>query len=492
MLMTSVAAGEVSASAGQGSAELWRWSATRLAHAIATAQISSREAVQSCLDRIAATNPQLNALVEVSAQEALDAAAEADRLVAAGGPLGPLHGVPITTKINSDQAGHVTTNGVVALKDDVAEADSPQVASLRRAGAILVGRSNTPAFSFRWFTTNDVHGRTLNPWNATRTPGGSSGGAASSVAAGMTPIAHGNDIGGSVRYPGYVCGLVALRPTVGRVSSMHRLPQGLDPSPAFPAMGVEGPLARSIEDVRLALRCMDAPDARDPIHVPGATAPPPAPRPLQVGLVRDVGVAAPTSAVNAALDQAAAWLGDAGYVVEEVELPLLAEAYRLWWLLVMEEFRMVMPMVEQFGDDGMKRAAEHYYKVRAELIGEEPGLPDYIRGYGRRATLMRQLSEFMDRYSTILTPVSAEQAFEQDADLVGVDRMREVIAAQWSMMAVPLLGFPGLAVPTGVAGGLPVGVQLIGRRFDEEALLDAGAVIEARAGSLTPIDPIEG
>jgi amidase len=488
--MTSVAPGEVSVSDGKGSAELWRWPATRLAHAIATAQISSREAVQSCLDRIAAVNPQLNALAEVSAQEALDAAAEADRLVASGGPLGPLHGVPVTTKINSDQAGHVTTNGVAALKDDVAEADSPQVASLRRAGAILVGRSNTPAFSFRWFTNNDIHGRTLNPWDVARTPGGSSGGAGSSVAAGMTPIAHGNDIGGSVRYPAYVCGVVGLRPTVGRVSSMHRLPEGASPLPAFPLMGVEGPLARSIEDARLALRCMAAPDARDPVHVPGATAPPPAPRPLRVGLVRDVGVATSASAVDAALDQAAAWLGDAGYVVEEVELPLLAEAYRLWWLLVMEEFRMVMPMVEQFGDDAMKRAAQNYYEVRAELFGGEPGLTDYMTGYGRRATLMRQLGEFMDRYSTILLPVSAEQALEQDADLGGTDRMREVIAAQWSMMAVPVLGFPGLSVPTGVAGGLPVGVQLVGRRFDEEALLDAGAVIEARAGTFTPIDPV--
>ena len=255
-------------------------------------------------------------------------------------------------------------------------------------------------------------------------------------------------------------------------------------------MGVEGPLARSVEDVRLALRCMSAPDARDPVHVPGAAAPPPAERPLQVGLVRDVGVAAPTSAVNAALDQAAAWLSDAGYAVEEVEPALLAEAYRLWWLLVMQEFRTVMPMVDQFGDDAIKRAAQHYYQVRAELLGEEPGLGEYMRGYGRRATLMRLLSELMERHSTLLTPVSAEQAFEQDADLSGVDRMREVIAAQWSMMAVPVLGFPGLTVPTGVAGGLPIGVQLVGRRFDEERLLDAGAVIEARAGAFTPIDPV--
>ncbi len=467
--------------------ELWRWSATRIAHGVATGLISSREAVQSCLARIEAVNPALNALVEVSAEEALRAADHADRLTGSGAPLGPLHGVPVAIKVNTDQAGHATTDGGAAYKNRIAASDGPPVANLRKAGAILLARSNTPAFSQRWFTSNDAHGRTLNPWNAARTPGGSSGGAASAVSSGMVPLAHGDDSGGSVRYPAYACGIVGLRPTVGRLAAFFG-PQDVDPSLSLQTMLVPGPLARSVADVRLALRGLAGTDARDPVHVPGAPMAPPAGRPSRVAMVRDHGVATPTAAVDGALDSAAAWLTDSGYLVEEVELPLLTEAYRLWYLLCMEELRQLMPLLEEVGDAGMRKAAEHYYAVSSEWWGEST-LTGFMNGYARRGTLIRQLAEFMERYSTVLLPVSAEQAFEQDADISSVDRMREVMAAQASMMAIPLLGFPALSVPTGVAGGLPVGVQLLGRRFDEDGILDAAEVIERRAGTFTPVDP---
>src|SRR3954469_7163007 len=468
--------------------ELWRWSATQLAQGIAAGQISAREATESCLGRIDAVNPGLTALVEVSREEALQAAEDADRRTASGAELGPLHGVPVAIKVNSDQKGHATTNGVVAFKDIIATTDSPQVASLRRSGAIFVGRSNTPAFSYRWFTSNDLHGRTLNPWDATRTPGGSRGGASSAVASGMVPIAHGNDIGGSVRYPPYPCGLVGLRPPAGRGAGLCG-PPARAPALTVQSMLVQGPLARSVEDIRLAMRGFAGADPRDPFSVPGAPAAPPVEQPLRVALVRDHGVVSPTAAVNDALDQSARWLEDAGYLVEEVELPLLAEAYRLWYLLCMEEFRQIMPLVEDVGDDGMKKAAAGYYAVSSEWWGDKPGLADYMNGYARRGTLIRMLGEFMERYPTVLLPVSAEQAFEQDADIVSTESMRRVMAAQSSMMAIPVLGFPAVSVPTGVAGGLPVGVQLLGRRFDEDGILDAAEAIEARAGTFTPIDP---
>ena len=200
-------------------------------------------------------------------------------------------------------------------------------------------------------------------------------------------------------------------------------------------------------------------------------------------------MATPSKAVSEALDQAARWLGDAGYVVEEAELPLLAEAYRLWYLLCMEEFRLIMPLVEQVGDEGMKKAAEGYYAVSSEWWGTQPSLTDYMNGYARRGTLIRMLGEFMQRFPVILLPVSAEQALEQDADIASIDSMRRAMAAQSSMMAIPVLGFPALSVPTGMAGGLPAGVQLLGRRFDEDGILNAAEVIEARAGTFTPIDP---
>ena len=181
--------------------DLWRWSASDLAHAIRTRQISSRDAVHACLNRIEQVNPHINAIVECRTEEALAGADAADAAVVRGEELGPLHGVPVTIKVNVDQAGYATTNGVVAFRDKIATEDSPVVANWRKAGAVFIGRTNTPAFSHRWFTANELHGETLNPRNAALTPGGSSGGAAAAVATGMGPLAHGNDYGGSIRYP---------------------------------------------------------------------------------------------------------------------------------------------------------------------------------------------------------------------------------------------------------------------------------------------------
>ncbi|MEA2627457.1 MAG: amidase [Candidatus Binatota bacterium] len=475
-----------------GSTELWQWPATDLARAIRTRRISSREVVESCLRRIDRVNPKLNALVELSPEEALAGADAADTAVARGEPLGPLHGVPVSIKINVDQAGHPTTNGIVALRDNVAEDDGPTVAKVRSAGAVFVGRSNTPAFSFRWFTANDLHGRTLNPWDARRTPGGSSGGAGAVVASGMLPIAHGNDIGGSIRYPAYACGVTGIRPTVGRVPTWYGPVDG-DESPSVQTMVAQGPLARTVADLRIALDAMSGYDPRDPMSVPMplASKNPPLERPIRVGLLRDVGAAAPVPAVARALEQSARWLADAGYAVEEVQMPVLGEAWRLWWLLALEEFRQLLPTIEEIGDEAIKRAASHYFEVSKEWWGPAPGLAEYMNGYARRATLIARLQQFQEKFPLVLLPVSAEQAFEQDADLASVERTREVIAAQWSMMAIPLVGFPAISVPTGVAEGLPVGVQLLGPRFREDLLFDAAEVVEARAGVFTPIDPRE-
>src|SRR5699024_3405832 len=169
--------------------ELWRWTATELAYGIRTKLISSREATKSSLNRIEQINPKINAIAELIVEEALQAADAADKAVAEGETLGPLHGVPVATKINTDQADHATTDGVVSFRDNIASSDSPSIANLRNAGAVFVARSNVPAFSLRWFSNNDLHGSTLNPWDSSRTPGGSSGGASAAVASGMVPIA---------------------------------------------------------------------------------------------------------------------------------------------------------------------------------------------------------------------------------------------------------------------------------------------------------------
>lgn len=469
-------------------AELWKWSATAQAHAIRTGAISSRELTLASFDRIEQVNPKLNALVETSRDEALEMADAADKAVARGDALSPIHGLTVSVKVNSNQVGHATTHGVVAFKDDIATTDDPHVANLRKAGAVFVGRGNSPAFSYRWFTNNDLHGRTLNPWDSTRTPGGSSGGAASAVSSGMVSIGHGNDIGGSIRQPAFCCGIAGLRPTVGRIPSWFGAPDQDQPL-SVQTMLTQGPLARKVSDLRLALAAMSPCDPREGLYAPVPLQGLPATRPIKVGLLRNAQIAKPSKNVSAALDQAARWLTEAGYVVEEIDDPVFEEAYRLWYLLAMEEFRQIMPLVNDIGDHGMQTAAAHFYSIAADWWGDRPDLAAYMNGYARRGTLIARLQQFMQNYPLILMPVSAEQAFKQDSDIESLESMRKVVTANWSMMAVPVLGFPALSVPTGVADGLPVGVQLLGQRYREDMVLDAGEVVEARAGTFTPVDP---
>ena len=283
--------------------EIWRWDAADIAHVIRTRAVSAREAVKSSLDRLDAVNPRINAVVDIIAEEALAAAAAADDAVRRGDAVGPLHGVPVTIKVNIDQKGRATTNGVVAFRDVIATADSPPVANWRKAGAIIIGRTNTPAFSWRWFTDNDLHGATRNPWHAGITPGGSSGGAAAALASGIGALAHGNDIGGSIRYPAYACGLAGIRPSFGRVPSFN--PSAPEERPlSTQIMSVQGPLARRVRDLRLGLAAMAQFDARDPWWVPAPLQGPPPKRPIRVAIAADPGRAGVAPAVAAAVRQA--------------------------------------------------------------------------------------------------------------------------------------------------------------------------------------------
>ncbi|MFC7645528.1 amidase [Streptosporangium lutulentum] len=380
--------------------------------------------------------------------------------------------MPTSLKINSDQEGFATSNGVVAFADAIATDDSPQARLLRSAGGIFVGRSNAPTLSYRWFTENDLFGRTSNPWDSTRTPGGSSGGAAAAVASGMVPIAQGNDIGGSLRYPAYACGVVGLRPTVGRVPG-RMVPPDVDDSLSMQLMAVQGPLARTVEDVRLALDAMSSFDPRDPLSL--HTVPSPSPHVNRAGSACFAVTASARTSKRwtTPSTRPPSWLAAAGYEVEEIELPLLEEAYRLWYLLCMQDFRPMLPLVGQVGDIGLQRIVAHCYAVAEQWWGAEPTLDECLAAWARRGTLISQLQQFLEDYPIILMPTSAEQAFEWDRDIVTPESMCELAAIQYSMMAIPVLGFPALSVPTGVADGLPVGVQLLARRFDESALLDA-------------------
>jgi len=226
--------------------EIWALSATALAAKIREGEISAGEAALAALARLNEVNPRLNAVVAHRPEEVLSQAAGVDAAIARGEDPGPLAGVPVTVKVNIDQAGFATTNGVRAQEHLIARSNSPVVDNLRRAGAVILGRTNTPAFSLRWFTSNLVHGATKNPRDARLTPGGSSGGAAAAVAAGIGHLAHGTDIAGSVRYPAYACGVHGLRPSFGRVAAHNATGPERAIGPQLTA--VSGPIARTIAD----------------------------------------------------------------------------------------------------------------------------------------------------------------------------------------------------------------------------------------------------
>jgi amidase len=455
---------------------LWAWTATRLARAIAHKEISSVDVTKSVLARIEALNPQINALTEILSAEALSAAQAADEAVANSAPLGSLHGIPITTKINADQAGRATTNGAVGLKNLIAAEDSPQIANLRKAGAIIVGRNNAPVFSFRWFTDNDLHGRTLNPWNASITPGGSSGGAAAAVATGMGAIAHGNDYGGSVRYPAWACGVVGLRPTTGRVPAFNSTAKEERPITSQ-MMSVQGPLTRSVNDARIALRAMAQPDARDPVYVQAPLEYPPLNRALRVALFSQYSQCKTASPVSDALAFAAKALAASGAEITEAAPPHFEEANAIWSQIVFNDSRRLRPMIEAFGDAALKRCFDLYLGTTPELDRDAFNIV-----IARRLAVARAWSLFFTQFDVVLMPVSWELPFPVDEDLVSVERMRVMLQAQSPMLAPACLGLPGLSVPTGIADGLPTGVQLVSARFREDLCLAAGEIIESAAG----------
>ncbi|MEO8668223.1 MAG: amidase family protein, partial [Bauldia sp.] len=299
--------------------ELCSKGAAELAGMIASRKVMSGDVVDAYLARIEEVNPGLNAITVTLADTARAAAAEIDRAIAAGKPVGPLAGVPFTVKENIDVAGSATTWGVAALKGQVATSDAPIIARLREAGAIPLARTNTPDFACRWDTTSGVAGHTINPWDPARTPGGSSGGEAVALATGMTPLGFGNDFGGSLRVPSQMCGTTAIRPSRGRVADAAVTEPGASPPIVLQMANSQGPMARHVADLRLALGIISAPDARDPRWVPALLEGMATTGRLKVAVVRNPLGAGIDPQVAAGVDRAAGWLSDAGYDVVDAE-----------------------------------------------------------------------------------------------------------------------------------------------------------------------------
>jgi amidase len=464
---------------------LWTWDAAELAPAIRKRDISARDAVSSCVERMREVNPALNAVTVDLSEQALAEATRADEAIARGDAIGPLHGVPVTTKENVDQEGCATVNGVAAYRDLVARADSPVVANLRKAGAIVIGRTNTPAMSFRLDTVNDFRGRTYSPWSRAHTPGGSSGGASSSVAAGITPIGQGNDIAGSVRYPAFCTGLVGLRPSFGRIPAYNGTATR-ERTISSQLMSVQGPLARSVRDVRIALQAMSQHDPRDPWWTPAPLLGPEAPRRIAiVDAADELGGIAPSAAMQEALRTAAAALAEAGYEVVREKTPGFRRAFELWFEMLVPEFRKFMHAdFERDGDEGIRLAMRYVLENVPE--SDEAS---HLRALSERTRVIRDWSLFFAHTPLVLTVVCTEPAYAHGFDLESAERTMRLWREAATLMAVPVLGLPAAAVPTGLADGLPVGVQAVGPRFREDLVLAAAEAIEARVDKLVPIDP---
>ncbi|MGI5148755.1 amidase [Plantactinospora sp. CA-294935] len=462
--------------------ELWMLSATQLAHRIRTGEVSSREVVQAHLRRIDEVNPVVNALTVVLDKQALAAADAVDRALRCGDEPGPLCGVPITVKENVDVAGSATTQGIAALRDAVAIQDAPHIAELRAAGAIPIGRTNMPEFGMRWHTANGLRGATRNPWSVAHTPGGSSGGDAAAVITGMAPLGLGNDGAGSLRWPAQCCGAAALKPSLGRVAQSG----GRQPTPfAFQLLGVHGPIARRVEDLRLAFTHMRAYDGGDPWHAPLPLDGPLVSPPIRVSMVATPGGINVHPAVRYALRRAADLLTDAGYVVEEHDAPALERAGEIYTQIMSSYGRVhrVQPPVDTVASDEFARFWQAYEPIWTRA-GGEPAFDPMME----RAAIARAWNDWLSRTPLVLAPIRTQPAFRLGRDLDPA-WLSDFPATMRMAVAVNLLGLPAVAIPTGKTDGLPHAVQVIGPRFREDLCLDAAAAIEARIPPLSPIDP---
>jgi amidase len=468
--------------------------ASELSHAIRTRVISSRELLDQLVARADRLNPALNAIVAWDLDRARAAAAAADEATVSGQPAGPLHGLPMTIKDVFETEGLVTTSGARALAQYVPAADALAVTRLKQAGAIIFGKSNTPMYAGDWQTYNDVYGRTSNPWDTSKTAGGSSGGAAAAVAAGLTPLEFGSDIGGSIRNPAHYNGVYGLKPSWGIVPVRGHIP-GPPGSLVQPDVGVAGPIARSVADLRVALRATAGPVPEDAAawRLELADGGP-------IGDVSELRIATvfgegtdvvPVAAgVRTRLDGFAGRLAEAGARVEAVALPVtLADGFRTWRDLTLPTIGVGLP------------DAEFDELTQLETVpGDDPmlqigrAMTSRYRGWIRATELRQQQraawASLFEQYDVVLAPVMPTTAFDHDTERPIAERVVDIdglavphfFAAAWCG-AIGAMLLPVVTLPTGPdPAGLPVGVQVIGPFLSDMRLLRIAELLDAAAG----------
>ena len=454
---------------------LWQLSAVEQAAGIRAGKFTASALVESSLQRVAQRNPDLNAIIDLMDEKAIQAAREADLAVSTGKPTGPLHGVPVTIKVNVDMEGYPTTNGMAVFRNLIATDNSPVVQNLLDAGAVIIGRTNTPEMSMRLTTVNPLYGLTRNPWNPAASPGGSSGGAASAAAAGFAAINHGNDIAGSLRYPATACGLSTVKPGLGRVPAYLPSAQA-ERGLLAQLMSVQGVICRQVQDVRLGTRVLIGHDPRDPWHVPmpfdlGNSGLP------AVGYCREPHGYPVHKGIMAQLDRAASILEAAGYQVEPVETPSIAEAAKAWLRIALFEIKRTLePVYSQHGSEMINRIFDAYYRLE-DLVDAE----GYLQGIADRTRLVREWNLLLADYPLLLTPYLMRPGYPIDHDETAAG-IADLFRSSIYSYGVNYLGLPAGFVPVDLVDELPSGVQIIGQKWREDLILDAMEVIESGTG----------
>ncbi|BAN26432.1 amidase [Caballeronia insecticola] len=454
--------------------QIVRLDATQLAELIRTKEVSPVEVMQAHLDRIAAVNPKINAIVAV-ADDALNAAKLAERAVLSGAKLGPLHGVPFTAKDSIDTAGVLTQLGSPIFAGRIPSTDAPTVARMKQAGGILLAKTNLPEFSYWIESDNLLSGRTLNPWNPERTPGGSSGGESAAIAAGMSPMGLATDVAISIRGPAALTGVIGLKATHGRIPMT-----GIWPRVPRRFWHV-GPMARSVRDIALAYSLLAGPDGADgfstsPLRLDAGLGAKPE-RPVRVGWLVEPGFGLIDREVAATVQAAAEALKGAGVIVEPVRIPVLEQinALELLWKLQAMETKPAFRKATAGHEDKI------YKHVQAVFDTPDTSIEDFVEAEQQIEAMRDGFAHFFQRYDALLCPVTPVPAHAHDAAEFVIDG-QSVSSLHVMDATAPLsvTGLPGLSMRFGTSSdGLPIGVQLVSTWFAESTVLHLASVLES-------------
>jgi len=464
-------------------------SASAMADQIRRRKVSPVELVDAHIDRISRLNPRLNAFVQVDIDGARAAALAAEKAVTRGHSLGRLHGVPISIKSSIAVAGMLHESGTRLRAGVVAQQDAVLVARLRAAGAIILGVTNTPEYLMAWETDNLLHGRTNNPWDLDRTSGGSSGGESAAIAAGCSAAGVGSDGGGSIREPAHFTGICGLKPTPGRIPTTGHFPSSAGP---FALLGAVGPMARAIADLQLMFETMAGPDDGDPCSAPVPLRKISAAefKPVRIGYFEDDGRTPVTPETRQAVRAAAAALQCAGFRTTPFRPDNLERIRQLWWKLFGTAGGMMLRPLIQGCESQLSPIFKEYLQWAA--AGPAHTGQSLLNTWAERDMLRNEFLVKMREFPILLCPAAAIPAFRHGERTWVIDGKAVGYLDAWSYTAwFNLLGNPAAVVPVGKsAEGLPIGVQIVGRPWEEELVLAVAAELEKAAGAWRkpPID----